>query len=94
MRLSFEWDPEKSDSNLKKHGVSFEEAGSVLSDPFEITLFDPDHSDEEDRYISLGMSYRDRILVVSYTEREDKIRIISARVANKRERKKYEEETG
>jgi uncharacterized DUF497 family protein len=92
MGLQFEWNPEKAASNLKKHGVSFEEARTVLADPLEMTMFDPDHSEEEDRYISLGLSNRGRVLVVSYTERENRIRIISARVAAKRERKKYEED--
>jgi len=92
MGLLFEWDSEKAKSNLEKHGVSFEEAGSALDDPREITVFDPDHSDAEDRYLSIGLSTFGRVLVVSYTERGERVRIISARVANKRERKEYEEE--
>jgi uncharacterized protein len=91
MGLLFEWDPDKAESNFKKHGVSFEEARTILSDPLEMTIFDPDHSDDEDRFISMGVSDLRRILVVSYTERGDRLRLISARVANKRERKKYEE---
>jgi uncharacterized DUF497 family protein len=93
MGLQFERDAEKAASNWKKHVVSFEEASTILSDPLEATVHDPDHSDQEDRYVSIGMSAGRRILVVSYTERDDHIRIISARVANKRERKQYEEES-
>jgi hypothetical protein len=92
MGLSFEWDDQKSQSNASKHGVSFEEAMTVFSDPLASTIYDPDHSDDEDRYISLGMSSEGRLLVVSYTDREDRIRIISARAANRRERKQYEED--
>lgn len=91
MGLLFEWDDDKAHSNLTKHRVSFDEARTVLSDPLEMTIYDPDHSEDEDRYISLGLSDLGRILVISYTERGDRIRIISARVANKRERKQYEE---
>jgi uncharacterized DUF497 family protein len=93
MGFLFDWDPDKAELNFRKHRVSFEEAASVFDDPLETTVFDPDHSEDEERYISVGMSVWGRLLVVSYTERDDKIRIISARVANKRERKKYEEET-
>jgi uncharacterized protein len=91
MGLQFEWDSEKAAANLKKHRVSFEEAETVFGDPGEMTVFDEDHSEEEDRYISMGISNLGRVLVVSYTDREDRIRIISARVANKTERKLYEE---
>lgn len=90
MGLLFEWDPDKAITNLEKHGVSFEEAKTVFGDPNELTIFDDDHSDEEDRYLSLGMSSLGRVVVVSYTERDDRIRIISARAANKRERGQYE----
>ena len=90
MGLLFEWDPDKALTNLTKHGVSFEEAKTVFGDPNEISLFDDDHSKEEDRYLSLGMSRLGRIIVVSYTERAERIRIISARAANKRERSQYE----
>jgi uncharacterized protein len=91
MGFLFEWDPDKAESNSKKHHVSFDEASTVFGDPLEMTVYDPDHSDQEDRFISIGMSEQRRILVVSYTERPDRIRIISARVANKLERKEYEE---
>ena len=92
MGLQFEWDDHKAQANIAKHKVSFDEARTVLSDPLEMTMYDPDHSESEDRYISMGLSEQGRLLVVSYTERRDRIRIISARVANKRERKQYEKE--
>jgi len=92
MGLSFEWDPDKSKSNERKHRVSFEEASTAFADPLALTIYDPDHSDEEDRYLSLGFSDRNRLLVVSFTDRDQRIRIISARVASRRERKQYEEE--
>jgi uncharacterized DUF497 family protein len=91
MSLEFEWDADKAKTNLKKHGVSFEEASSVLGDPHALTIPDPLHSEEEDRFITLGESHRRRILVVVSTDRGNKIRIISARVATRQERKKYEE---
>jgi uncharacterized DUF497 family protein len=92
MGLLFEWDSDKSKSNVSKHGVSFDEAMTVFSDPLANTIYDPDHSDDEDRYISLGLSSEGRLLVVSFTDRDDRIRITSARVANRRERKQYEED--
>jgi uncharacterized DUF497 family protein len=91
MSLAFEWDENKAKQNLKKHGVSFEEASTVLSDPLARTIQDPLHSEEEDRFVHLGQSQRRRLLVVVFTERGDKIRIISARVATRRERKDHEE---
>ncbi|MGH7137895.1 MAG: BrnT family toxin [Pirellulales bacterium] len=91
MPLEFEWDSRKAQRNRQKHGVSFEEASTVFSDPLSVTIDDPLHSDEEDRFIILGESSRRRLLVVSFTEREARIRIISARVATRRERKDYEE---
>ena len=69
MALTFEWDEEKSGSNLKKHGVSFEEAKTVFNDSLAITIDDPDHSDEEDRFILVGTTHRDRLVVVVHTER-------------------------
>jgi uncharacterized DUF497 family protein len=92
MALSFEWDPGKAEDNIRKHGVPFDEAMTVFADPLATTIFDPDHSDDEDRYLSLGMSSANRLLVVSFTDRDDRIRIISARVASRRERKQYEED--
>ena len=91
MALEFEWDPVKAELNLKEHGVSFDEATTIFRDTLSITISDPDHSDYEDRFIDVGMSHRMQLLVVSYTERRDKIRIISARRATKAERKNYEE---
>jgi uncharacterized DUF497 family protein len=89
--LQFEWDEEKAKKNLKKHGVSFEEAVSVFGDKLALTIADPLHSEEEDRYITLGASNRKRLVVVVATDRENRIRIISARVATRRERENYEE---
>ena len=91
MELTFEWDEEKDLSNQRKHGVSFAEAKTVFNDPRSITIADDEHSDEEDRYIDMGISSRGRLIVVSYTEREPNIRIISCRKATKSERKTYEQ---
>lgn len=88
----FDWNPEKAEANLKKHGVSFEEAETVFSDPFSLTVPDPKHSDEENRFIITGFSDNQRQLVVAHTDRDDKIRIISARLATPGERRKYEQE--
>ena len=90
MALSFEWNEKKAGTNLKKHGVSFEEATTVFGDTWSITIHDPLHSDEEDRLIIIGHSYRNRLIVVVHTERADKIRLISARPATKQERGFYE----
>ncbi len=85
--IRFEWDQPKATANLKKHGISFEEAQSVFYDEFAIQFYDDDHSSSEDRFIMLGMSSSARVLVVCHCEREsgDLIRIISARKATKRE---------
>jgi uncharacterized protein len=91
MSLAFEWDDNKAKQNLKKHGVSFEEASTVFGNPLARTIPDPLHSEEEDRFVNLGESQSRRLLVVVFTERGDKIRIISARVATRRERKDHEE---
>jgi len=89
--IDFSWDDRKNKANQKKHGVSFEEAQTVFFDENAIEYFDPDHSEEEDRYLMLGFSYRLRVLVVSYSSRknESEIRIISARRATKKEQKFY-----
>lgn len=92
MTLEFEWNPEKATKNLKKHGVPFQEAATVFGDPSSIPYEDPDHSIGENRFILMGTSVHGRILMVSYTEREERIRIISAREATRRERRIYEEE--
>lgn len=91
MALRFEWDKSKADSNLRAHGVSFHEATTVFADPLSITISDPDHSVAEMRFIDIGLSHRGRLLVVSYTERGNRIRPISARLATRNERRQYEE---
>jgi uncharacterized protein len=88
--MNFEWDDEKAKRNLAKHGVSFQEAATVFGDPLAMTYFDPDHSDDEDRYLTFGTSIRGRLLIVSHTDRGDNTRIISARAASAKERKAYE----
>lgn len=90
MGLAFEWDESKAKVNTRKHGVTFEEASTVFADPLSVTIYDPVHSDDEDRYITLGESQRRRLLVVVFTDRGDRIRLISARIATRRERKGYE----
>jgi uncharacterized DUF497 family protein len=89
--MQFEWDPKKARSNFRKHKVSFEEAATAITDPMAATGADPDHSVGEFRYITFGISKRGRLLVVAHTEERDSIRIISARLARKRERNIYEE---
>ncbi len=89
--MKIEWDSKKTRSNLRKHKVSFEEAATAVSDPLSITGADPDHSMTEDRYVTFGVSVRGRLLVVAHTEEHETIRIISARLASKGERKLYEE---
>jgi uncharacterized protein len=89
--MKIEWDPRKAKLNLKKHGVAFEEAATALSDPMAVTGADPDHSDYEDRYITFGVSAKNRVIVVSHTEEGETIRLISARKGSKGERKLYEE---
>jgi uncharacterized protein len=89
--MKIEWDPRKAKLNLKKHGVAFEEAATALSDPMAVTGADPDHSDYEDRYITFGISAKNRGIVVSHTEEGETIRLIGARKASKGERKLYEE---
>ena len=92
MALNFEWDSEKSASNLAKHAVSFQEAETVFGDPLGRIVADPRHSEDEERYVLLGVSHQQRLLAVMFTEREEQIRIISARLATRHERKNYEEE--
>jgi uncharacterized DUF497 family protein len=89
--MKFEWDSKKARINLQKHKVTFEEAATALEDPMSATGYDPDHSNNEDRYITFGVSKQGRLLVVSHTEEDVVIRIISARVASKGEQKIYEE---
>ena len=90
-RFVVEWDENKNLLNQRKHRVSFEEAATVFSDPLETTIDDPDHTFAEHRFISIGESFMNRLLVVSYAESDDEIRIISARRPTTRERQEYEE---
>lgn len=89
--MEFEWNRDKAKANLSKHKVSFEEAKTVFDDPLFVDFYDPDHSDDEERYIIIGQSQLHRLLFVSYTERPDKIRLISAREATQAEKNVYEE---
>ena len=89
--MKFEWDPRKAALNLQKHGVSFEEASAVFGDPLAGTIADPVHSTGEARFVTIGMTPARRLIVVVHTEREDRIRIISARPATRPEKKKHEE---
>ena len=89
--MTYEWDPAKAAANVKKHRVSFEEAASVFLDASALTFWDPDHSAEEEREITIGRAAQQRILFVAHTPREDRIRIISARRATGPERRQYEE---
>ena len=89
--MQFEWDPKKAAANLRKHRVTFQEAATVFGDPLAITFHDPDHSDEEDRYLTFGLSQTRRLVVVSHTERGASTRIIGARLMDRKERKIYEE---
>ena len=88
--MIYEWDPAKAAANLRRHKVSFAEAASVFLDPLALTFSDPDRSDEEDHEITIGFSSRQRTLFVSHCERDDRIRIISARKATRKERLQYE----
>jgi uncharacterized protein len=88
--MEFEWDPDKSEVNLKKHGISFHEASTVFSDPLAITFNDPDHSVGEHRFLTFGHSRANQLLVVVHTERHKKIRIINARRTTRQEREIYE----
>ena len=92
MALRFRWDPRKAAENIRKHGVTFEEAATVFGDPLSITIADPDHSVDEQRFLLLGLSNRRRLLVVAHAERGDEVRIISARRVSRPERRTYEEE--
>ena len=93
MGLRFSWDPRKAAANLRKHGVSFEEASTAFGDPLSITVSDPVHSREESRFVLIGRSTRERVVVVVHAERSDaEIRLISARLASRRERQSYEED--
>ena len=90
MSLEFEWEPDKAARNLRKHTVSFQEAATVFGDETGATVYDPDHSEAEDRFLTIGYSNRGRLLIVSHTDRGNRIRIISARPLNPSERRQYE----
>lgn len=90
MQLRFEWDKRKAEINLRKHGISFDDAQSVFTDDLSIAIADPDHSGEEERSIIMGISRSGHTLVVCYVERDGIIRLISARRATHAERGKYE----
>lgn len=89
--MQFEWNSDKAASNLSKHSVSFEEAKTVFDDPLYVDFYDPDHSEDEERYLIVGESDQGRLLIVSYTERGNSIRLISAREVTRTEREAYEE---
>jgi uncharacterized DUF497 family protein len=91
--VHFEWDPTKEARNLAKHGVSFNEASTVFGDPLAGTILDPQHSGDEPRFVTIGLSTSRRLITVAHAERGDRIRIISARRATRRERREYEAET-
>jgi len=87
--VKFEWDPKKADLNVKKHGVTFEEGSTVFGDPLAATVPDPRHSIEENRFVTMGQSSANRLVVVAHLDRGEQIRIISARLATARERRDY-----
>ena len=89
--MEFEWNPDKAAVNLSKHGISFQEAATVFKDSLSVTFPDSDHSIRENRYVMIGISSLGKLLVVSHTDREDRIRIISARTATRPEKRFYEE---
>ncbi|ASC71157.1 hypothetical protein XM38_021070 [Halomicronema hongdechloris C2206] len=88
--MQFQWDGQKASANHRKHSVTFEEAVTVFGDPLAITISDPQHSRDEARWLTIGLSLSGRLLVVSYTERDNSVRVISARLATRRERSDYE----
>ena len=90
--MRFEWDPRKAERNLKRRRTSFAEASTVFYDPLAKTIADPDHSSTEQRELTLGQSHTGRLLIVSHTQRQDRIRIISARIPTRSERRQYEED--
>lgn len=91
--MRFEWDSQKAQFNVKKHGVSFDEAATIFSDPLYLEDYDEAHSDQEDRFKIIGVSSSGRLLVVTCTQRVDRIQIISSRLATKNERRIYESQT-
>jgi uncharacterized DUF497 family protein len=91
MGLLFEWDPKKARLNIKTHDVSFDEASTAFRDPLSRTIDDPLHSEDEERFVLIGRSIQGRLLVIVHTDRGERIRIISARLATRKERLRYEE---
>jgi uncharacterized DUF497 family protein len=91
--MEFEWDPIKAKYNLRKHGVSFEEASTVFNDVLAVIYYDPDHSVDEMRFLTIGTSVEGRLLHIAFADRDQRIRIINAREVTKREKKLYEEES-
>jgi uncharacterized DUF497 family protein len=89
--VQFEWDPDKERENIEKHGVSFSEAATIFGDPLSLMFYDPDHSLDEDRYLTIGMSSAGRLVITSHTDRDDTVRIINAREVTPGEQKDYEE---
>ncbi len=90
--MNFEWDPLKAARNARKHGVSFHDAATIFGDPLALTFQDPDHSVQEKRFVTVGMSNSNRLLIVAHVDRGESIRIISARKTTQGERKQYEQE--
>ena len=88
--ILFEWNPKKARNNVKKHGISFDEASSVFKDTLSLTIGDPLHSQDEERLVIIGVSRKNRFLTVVHTDRGEKVRIISARKSTKSERRFYE----
>ena len=89
--MEFVWDDAKAEANLRKHGVTFAEAATVFGDPLAVTFYDPAHSDDEDRFLTVGLSEDGRVVILSHTDRDERVRIISAREATRGERKGYED---
>jgi uncharacterized DUF497 family protein len=90
--LTFSWDPDKAESNRKKHAITFPEAATAFGDPLSLTILDPVHSEEEARFVLVELTFQDRLVVVAHTETDDEIRIISAPPATRAERQSYEQE--
>lgn len=89
--MNFDWNPDKAARNFEKHGITFEEAKTVFDDPLFVEFFDPDHSEAEQRFLIIGASHQNRLLIVSYTERDSRTRLISARELTAQERRIYEQ---
>ena len=90
--MNFDWDLAKAQANFEKHGVSFEEASTAFGDPLSLTIADPDHSEDEERFVLLGLTFQGRLVVVVHTDEPEATRLISARLATPRERRSYEQE--